>query len=127
MTSSQRLRIARRHAGLSQSALARAVGVQRSAVSHWERGSQPAAGNLREVALATGAHYEWLATGRGAMVVSDEILMDSIMAVDAMLVDDALELRMIEAIRSMTPLAKVALIEVAEQLALLRRGRKQRA
>ena len=36
MTPQQRIRLARRHAGLSQAALAHAVGVQRSAVSHWE-------------------------------------------------------------------------------------------
>ena len=69
MTAQQRIRLARRHAGLSQAQLAEAVGVQRSAVSHWEapQGKNPSVTHLREVALATGVQFEWLATGRGEM------------------------------------------------------------
>ena len=36
MNPQDRIRLARRHAGLSQARLAEAIGVQRSAVSHWE-------------------------------------------------------------------------------------------
>ena len=36
MTQQERIRLARRAAGMSQNQLAQAVGVQRSAVSHWE-------------------------------------------------------------------------------------------
>lgn len=35
MTSQERIRLARRMAGLSQTQLAKIAGVQRSAVSHW--------------------------------------------------------------------------------------------
>ena len=69
MDAPERVRMARRLAGLSQSQLAESVGVQRSAVSHWEspKGKSPSVSHLREVALATGTQFEWLATGRGPM------------------------------------------------------------
>ena len=72
MTPQQRIRLARRHAGLSQAALGAAVGVQRSAVGHWEsaRGKHPSMAHLREIALITGVQFEWLATGRGKMDLS---------------------------------------------------------
>ena len=127
MTPQQRIRLARRHAGLSQSALARAVGVQRSAVSHWEAspGKSPSAAHLREAALATGVQYEWLATGRGRMTLSQDVAMDSVAAADAMLVDDPLELRLLAAFRESPVLARAPLVEVVEQLALQRIGRSR--
>ena len=72
MTPQQRIRLARRHAGLSQAALGAAVGVQRSAVGHWEaaQGKYPSVAHLREVAMVTGVQFEWLATGRGKMSLS---------------------------------------------------------
>lgn len=65
----ERIRLARRHGGLSQAALADLVGVHRSAVSHWEatRPKQPNTGHLLAVAAATGVRFEWLATGHGPM------------------------------------------------------------
>jgi len=127
VTPQQRIRLARRHAGLSQSALARAVGVQRSAVSHWEAspGKSPSATHLREAALATGVQYEWLATGRGRMTLSQDVAMDSVAAADAMLVDDPLELRLLAAFRESPVLARAPLVEVVEQLALQRIGRSR--
>ncbi|HEX2082446.1 MAG TPA: helix-turn-helix transcriptional regulator [Xanthomonadaceae bacterium] len=49
MSLQARIRMARRHAGLSQAALAQAVGVQRSAVSHWEspQAKSPRVAHLR--------------------------------------------------------------------------------
>jgi transcriptional regulator with XRE-family HTH domain len=119
------MRLARRHAGLSQAALAKAVGVQRSAVSHWEAalGKSPSAAHLREAALATGVQFEWLATGRGRMNLSSEVAMDSVATAEALLVDDPLELRLIMAFRDASPRAQVPLVEIAEQLASQRTGR----
>lgn len=119
MTLAKRVLLARRHAGLSQSALATAVGVQRSAVSHWEsgRGVQPSAKRLEGIAMATQVHYEWLATGRGPIGLSEAILMDMIPAVDALLVDDSLELRMLQAFRDAPFQSRLSLVEIAEQLA----------
>ena len=57
MSSQERIRLARRHAALSQSQLAQAVGVQRSAVSHWEapQGKNPSVKHLRDVAVVTSS------------------------------------------------------------------------
>ena len=110
MTPELRIRLARRHGGLSQAALAAAVGVQRSAVSHWEAspGKTPSASHLRQLALVTGVQFEWLATGRGKMTLSAEV---------------ALDLRLLAAFRDSPPRARVPLVEVAEQLAVHRIGR----
>jgi transcriptional regulator with XRE-family HTH domain len=125
MTPAQRIRMARRHCGLSQASLARMVGVQRSAVSHWEAANakSPNANHLYEIAIATGISFEWLATGRGAMALSNDVRLDSIAAVDALLVDDAIELRLIKAFRGATTKSRIALVEIAEQLVVLRTGR----
>lgn len=129
MTPQQRMRLARRHGGMSQAALASAVGVQRSAVSHWEAtiGKSPSAAHLREVAMVTGVQFEWLATGRGRMNLSEEVTMDSVAAAEALLVDDPLELRLVNAFRDCTPRAQIPLIEIVEQLAAQRIGRSRAA
>ena len=125
MTPQQRIRLARRHAGLSQAALGAAVGVQRSAVGHWEaaRGKFPSVAHLREIALITGVQFEWLATGRGTMGLSPDTALDSVAAADAMLVEDPLELRLLAAFRAAPTRSKAPLGEVVEQLAQLRTGR----
>ncbi|MBB1086926.1 helix-turn-helix transcriptional regulator [Lysobacter sp. SG-8] len=125
MTPQQRIRLARRNAGLSQAGLAQMVGVQRSAVSHWEgtQAKSPSASHLRAIALATSVQFEWLATGRGRMPLSEDIAMDSVAAVDAVLVEDPLELRLLAAFRESPALARAPLVEVVEQLALHRTGR----
>jgi len=67
-TLSERIRRARKIRGISQQALADAVGVQRSAVAQWERphGSYPSMNHMIATSLATGVRLEWLGTGRGA-------------------------------------------------------------
>lgn len=69
---SQRVRMARRAAGLSQSALAEKLGLSRSAAAQWEssKGSSPSTDNLGKLAVVLGCSYEWLATGRGGRVPS---------------------------------------------------------
>jgi len=128
MTPAQRIRLARRHGGLSQAELARAVGVQRSAVSHWEaaNGKSPSAAHLREIALATITSFEWLATGRGAMALSREQILDSIPAADALLVEEMIELRLVRAFRDIPMASRAALVEIAEELAVQRVGRVRR-
>jgi transcriptional regulator with XRE-family HTH domain len=125
MTPQQRIRLARRHAGMSQAALGSAVGVQRSAVGHWEsaQGKFPSVAHLREVALITGVQFEWLATGRGKMNLSADTEMDSVAAAEALLIEDPLELRLIVAFRDTPTKSKAPLVEIAEQLAELRTGR----
>ncbi len=120
-----RIKMARRHHNLSQSKLAEVVGVQRSAVSHWEsaEGKTPTVNNLLKLAQITNVQFEWLATGRGGMALSQQTELESISTAHALLVDDPLEMRMVEALRSMHFDNKVSLIQIAEQLAKLRLGR----
>ncbi len=122
--SAQRIRLARRAAGLSQAQLALELGVQRSAVSHWEaQRGKPSMNHLRQLALRTGVQFEWLATGRGARTPSPDALLDSIAAVDALLVEDPQERRLLAAFREAPMQARLPLIELAEQLAAQRVGR----
>jgi len=125
MTPQQRIRLARRHAGLSQAALGGAIGVQRSAVSHWEatQGKHPSVDHLRQLALVAGVQFEWLATGRGNMTLSADTALDSVAAAQGQLIDDPLEMRLIAAFREAPMRARAPLVEVAEQLATSRTGR----
>lgn len=129
MSLQARIRMARRHAGLSQAALAQAIGVQRSAVSHWEaaQGKNPRVAHLRELANLTGVQFEWLATGRGPMVLGKEVELYSVAAAEALLVDDPLEMRLLLAFRDAPARGRVALVELAEELAHLRLGRSRGA
>lgn len=63
---STRIRRARSRVGLTQRALAEAVGVGPSAVGQWEgRGATvPSVENLLRIAHVTGVSLEWLALGR---------------------------------------------------------------
>lgn len=124
MTSQQRIRLARRHAGLSQAALGGAIGVQRSAVSHWEasQGKHPSVDHLRQLALVAGVQFEWLATGRGKMTLSEDTALDSVAAAQGQLIDDPMEMRLIAAFREVPARARAPLVEVAEQLAKSRTG-----
>ena len=123
MDSAQRIRLARRHAGLSQTQLAQKVGVRRSAVSHWEstEGKNPSVANLRTVATVTQVQFEWLVTGRGAMQVSAEQALDAVAAAEAMVIEDGAEMRLIAAFRALPASARVMLLELAGMLAVPRR------
>lgn len=128
MPPNARIRMARRHAGLSQVALAEAVGVQRSAVSHWEspHGKHPRTAHLQQVAVVTAVQFEWLATGRGAMALDRETQLDSIATAEALLVEDALEMRLLLAFRDASSRSRIAVVEIVEQLASRRGSPKSR-
>ena len=125
MTQQERIRLARRAAGMSQSQLAQRVGVQRSAVSHWEAplGKNPSVSHLREMAMVTGTQFEWLATGRGEMPLSKDMQLDSIATAEALLIEDPLEFRLVEAFRAAPLRTRLSLLEVMEELAAQRLGR----
>jgi len=64
---SDRIRRARRLAGISQAVLAVQVGVGPSAVAQWElpTGTTPTIDHLAAIAGCCVVRFEWLATGRG--------------------------------------------------------------
>jgi transcriptional regulator with XRE-family HTH domain len=127
MSPQSRIRLARRHAGLSQMQLASAVSVQRSAVSHWEsiQAKNPNVSHLRGIALVTGVQFEWLVTGRGVMTLCNEVRMDSVPTAEALLVEEPIELRLLHAFRDAPPQSRVSLVEIVEQLAAQRTGRSR--
>ena len=110
---------------MSQAKLAVAIGVQRSAVSHWEspQGKNPSVDHLRSVAIVAGVTFEWLATGRGKMQLSDDAKFDSVSAADAILVEEMLELRLVQSFREASPRTRIALVEIVEELTAKRLGR----
>lgn len=66
-TMSSRIRKARIACGISQTELARRLGIKRSAVTQWEspHGTVPNVDHLIKIAVEAGINFEWLATGRG--------------------------------------------------------------
>lgn len=110
-----RIKRARKGAGLSQAALAEKLGVDRSAVAQWERQSaaSPTVAHLTSVALATGVSFEWLATGRGARVIGGEgdeppgIVMDYI-------AQSEIEERLLVAFRSLSALQQLPMVTLLE-------------
>lgn len=125
MTLTQRIRLSRRHGGISQAALAVHVGVHRSAVSHWEsnKPKRPNIGHLLAIAVATGVQFEWLATGRGTMLLSQQANPDPARPAHAAAVDDPQELELLRAFRDAPLQSRPVLVELAQQLARQRQGR----
>lgn len=66
-TFAERMRFARKHAGLTQQALATAMRVSQSAVNQMEHGHISSLKGQQLIALerATGVRGEWVATGKG--------------------------------------------------------------
>lgn len=86
-----RIREAREQAGISQTELARLLGVTRSACSQWEStgGTAPRRERLEQLAQLLGVSFEWLATGRGG---NDATTFESRPAPNAELPPDQQEL-----------------------------------
>jgi transcriptional regulator with XRE-family HTH domain len=125
MSSHTRVMRARRHAGLTQQALAQLVGVHRSAVAQWERadGSMPTVDNLARIAVATSVQFEWLATGRGRMGFASDIVPGDespgvLLAYSAF---DEVEARALMALRRLKQSDIIAIVGMIEALGGLKR------
>ena len=121
----ERIRRARRKAGLSQAALAAQVKVQRSAVSNWESANdvQPSMQNMVAIARACGVAIEWLGTGRGGMSTDPETLAD-IPTADAELVDAHEERELLAAYRNLPRRSQHLVMELVLALQAGRRSAK---
>lgn len=110
-----RIRKARLRAKLSQSELARQVGVQRSATGQWEQsdGTTPSVANLARTAAVTGVAFEWLATGRGPMDLAASDDHGGLFRVDAV-AQDITEERLLAVARRLTQRKREALVELLE-------------
>ncbi len=109
-----RIRVARQRARLSQEALAASVGVTRGAVANWEcaMGARPATARLEKLARVTGVRHEWLTTGRGG--IAYEAGSEEVPAVDAELVHDPAERRLLSAFRSCDAQTRRMLLRLAQ-------------
>ena len=125
MKMQERIRRARRKAGLSQAALADLVKVRRSAVSNWESAKDvlPSMQNLVAIAQACRVSIEWLGTGRGGMTSDPEALAD-IPTADAELVDAQEERELLAAFRNLPRRSQQLVMELTEALQASRRGKK---
>lgn len=126
-----RIRQARRQAKLSQRDLATRIGVHRSAVAQWEQpeGSHPTVENLARLAITTAVNFEWLATGRGRMRFSSDLVPGE--ETPAVLLEfsaqSETEVRGLTAMRKLDFRALLAIVDMMEALAVgqpLRLGRK---
>ncbi|MDW0357691.1 XRE family transcriptional regulator [Halomonas venusta] len=68
MTIGDRVKRARKHAGLNQRDLAKAIGITQPSLSELERGESRSSAYLIQIASACGVNASWLATGEGEML-----------------------------------------------------------
>ena len=76
MTLGQRIRAARKSAGMNQTQLAALVGVQQCAISAWERDSVADGPRLTQglkICDACGVGLLWLATGMGVGPTGEQV------------------------------------------------------
>lgn len=104
---------------MSQAELAAVTGVHRSAVAQWERhnGSRPTSLNLSRIAIETGAHFEWLATGRGRMLaVEADAGEESAALILRVHAHDEIEERVLLALRKLEYWQGLVIAEMVEAL-----------
>lgn len=68
MTIGERVKRARKHAGLNQRDLAKAIGITQPSLSELERGESRSSAYLIQIASVCGVDASWLATGKGNML-----------------------------------------------------------
>ena len=118
----ERIRRARRRAGLSQAGLAELVNVQRSAVSNWEsaNGALPSMQNLLAIAKACRVSLEWLGTGRGGISTDPDALAE-VPAADAELVDVEEERMLLAGFRELPRRSQQLVLDLVDTLQSSRR------
>lgn len=114
---SSRVRRARTLASFSQAELARRVGVERSAVTQWEReqGTKPSVDHLAQIAVITGVYFEWLATGRGQSRADPRAFEAALVVED--FARDAIESSALTALRRLSARRRLAAVQILELLA----------
>lgn len=71
-TIGERLKKARKYAGMTQLDLAKAIDAKQGAISDLENGRNNSSTKLVEMAICTGVNAEWLSTGKGKMVAESK-------------------------------------------------------
>jgi|SRR5690606_2221995 len=111
-----RIRRARIGARMTQTELAGAVGVRRSAVAQWESldGTTPSTEHLSEIAVKTNVNFEWLATGRGPSQLDQVAMVEAAIVAD--IAENELESRMLELMRRLPRRKQEMACEMVELL-----------
>jgi len=111
-----RIRRARIGARMTQTELASAVGVRRSAVAQWESidGTTPSTEHLSEIAVKTNVNFEWLATGRGPSQLDQVAMVEAAIVAD--IAENELESRMLELMRRLPRRKQEMACEMVELL-----------
>ncbi|HEX6834241.1 MAG TPA: helix-turn-helix transcriptional regulator [Rudaea sp.] len=122
---SLRIRRARRTAKLSQTALARTVGVTPSAVAQWEHpeGTLPSLARLQRIAAATQVNLEWLASGAGRYRAPTSSGEASALKLD-IFAQDSIEELLLHRFRLLAPRARTTLMMFLEEVSHRRSRRK---
>ena len=117
MKMQERIRRARRRAGFSQTGLAAAVDVRRSAVSNWESadGVLPSMQNLLAIAKACQVSLEWLGTGRGGISTDPDALAD-VPTANAELVDVEEERMLLAGFRNLPRRSQQLVLDLVDTL-----------
>lgn len=71
-TIGERLKKARKYAGMTQLDLAKAIDAKQGAISDLENGRNNSSTKLVEMAICTGVNAKWLSTGKGKMVAESK-------------------------------------------------------
>ena len=128
-----RLRKARKKAGLSQGALAREASVSASAVSQWEnpRGTKPNLERLCNIAMATRVSLDWLLIGKGSASqktpAAEAAKPDTpAVSLDAFAFDVIAE-KLLETFRTISPRARELFLQLMNEMSpeSMRRARQR--
>ena len=113
---SLRVRRARNGVALTQAEMARRIGVERSAVTQWERqqGTTPSVNHLVQIAVITGVNFEWLATGRGPSKAEPGAFEAALMVED--FARDAIESTALTALRRLSARRRAVAVQILELL-----------
>jgi transcriptional regulator with XRE-family HTH domain len=103
MTLADRLKLARKHAKLSQPQLQELSGVPQQTISNIERGIQDKSTDIVPLAIACGVRPEWLAMERGDMTDG----MNEKIRIAVTLMQEMPEYALDEAIKSVDTVAKL--------------------
>jgi transcriptional regulator with XRE-family HTH domain len=125
-TLSERIRVARRCAGLSQAALAKKCHVTASAVAQWEHpsGTRPDLDRLQGISTVTNVSLVWLVSGVGAPDEAAQVVEIEAPAVAVdVYAETQLEETLLRCFRLMSPHAQEHLVALAVELSSMRRKR----
>ena len=98
----ERVRLARRKAGLTQATMAQQMGISRGAVANWESSGQirPSTENLQKFAALTGTTLDWVLSGRGPMLMEEQAAPASTIASPSGTIRDSAELNVLTVFRA---------------------------